>query len=49
MKYQIKLDIFTCEKNIVIYHRRYGYIINHAFHTNKTIREKWFGISLVFI
>ena len=27
----------------------YGYIINDAFHSEKTIEVKWFGTSLVFI
>ena len=31
------------------YHLCYGYIINRAFHTKKTIKVKWFGILLVFI
>ena len=31
------------------YHLCYGYIINRTFHTKKTIKVKWFGISLVII
>ena len=31
------------------YHRCYGFIINRTFQTKKTIKIKWFGISLVFI
>ena len=43
-----KLDIFTCDNNMlsshVKYHRCNGYIINHTFHSKKL--SKWNGLVI---
>ena len=51
-----KLDIFTCENNMlsshvkIIYHHCYGYIINHAFHTKKLFKWMvWYFIGVYII